>query len=138
MYRKRNLIIVSIHSVLTTRATVGTNLLVFTLDTGYEIPGITLDECLEVLVWSMNAAYSGVHPRTDHRGRQWDGGARSRLAGSPIAGGWKMAIVQDEADWKFHLEKYHWKGYRHNTCCHICPASKVGGAMIAHHFARVD
>lgn len=88
-------------------------------------PTVTINGFYDVLVWSLTAAYKGVHPSVDHRGRPFEGCSRAALAGQPIAGGYRFPFSEVRGDLPFQITTFGWVGFNSKErCCHLCLASR--------------
>ena len=81
-----------------------------------------------VLVWSLNALASGLFPTHDHEGRKFDEGyypLRAKVAGTPLAGGFRGVFSELRGDWKYQVESLCLtRSYLSLECCHLCKAHK--------------
>jgi len=91
------------------------------------IDSVTEKPLLDAIVWSWHGALSGVYPHADQNGKPFDG-RRSRLAGTELAGGCKLIVVQWAADWKYTVEAFRFETYygARESICHLCAATTSG------------
>ena len=87
---------------------------------------------MAVWLWSWVAMLAGIYPYKDHEGREFDPESyRARLAGTPIAGGWRFVFAGGLADWSFHSKFWYpfYHGAGHHYCCSRDLASRVIRAL---------
>ena len=79
------------------------------------------EELMRVLKWSLQAMMAGAWPRRDSRGRQWrQNTLAARVAGTPLAGGWKGVPLCIRGDLDFVLKGLRGANYNSNSPCSLC------------------
>ena len=97
----------------------------------------TLEEVLKVLVWSLRVGLDGYFPVRDHAGNPFPLNSwRWKMAGKPLAGGFRLAFSEQRGDLEFLAMVYGWNCYRHNNICHRCWASSVDDNFAATDFTQ--
>ena len=90
------------------------------------VGGDTADEMWRAYINCLNAAYDGVHPPTDHRGRAWaPGSTQEVLAGSPLCGGRvRIVVFAIAGDLEYLSVELGFPHFNSNNPCWFCPASR--------------
>ena len=102
---------------------------------------LSSDPLWSVYVWDALACASGIHSYEDHEGVMFPPDSpRGLLAGTPIAGGYRLAHLYQRADLDWHVNEMtnqHWSSH---GCCFKCPANKSDchTSSIKHSFYQVD
>ncbi|CAE7209454.1 unnamed protein product [Symbiodinium sp. CCMP2456] len=89
----------------------------------------TLDPIWRVAAWSLNIAFTGVHPARGPCGEAWPkGSARAKLADKKMPCSYTLTELR--GDWKYHRETFGLKRhYNANAICLFCSASKRRGSQ---------
>ena len=92
---------------------------------------LSFDPIFQVLAWSLHVLLSGLMPSVGPDGENLTG-ARSRLAGQPIAGDWKFVFMQLVGDWQFLVETLQLENtYSRDMFCFLCRCTKSAGPRCA-------
>ena len=83
----------------------------------------TLEDLYMAIQWGCAVGFGGVWPSLDHLRRELAARIRCR-AGEPLAGGYRMAIIATDGDYKWHKETFRFDAYNNIRCCHRCRANK--------------
>jgi hypothetical protein len=102
------------------------------------LSGLTHEVGYEVVIWSLLALETGLHPTHDHRGEAFTTEPWVSLAGTLIAGGFFAMLWQFRADAEYHYNHIqlpgHWSS---GSPCHMCRCSSVKGSLEYHlYFGR--
>ena len=80
-----------------------------------------------LIAYIMDVLQTGCFPTTDFQGRQWfEGSPEARKAGTPYAGGWKMAFAGFKGDWEARVQVHKLsRHYNAKFICEHCMASRA-------------
>ena len=88
--------------------------------------GLTEDTSYRVIIWSLLALESGIHPTHDYRGELLTEEPFLSLAGTAIAGGFFAILWQFRCDADYTYKNANLPGYwASNYPCHTCGCDKV-------------
>ena len=90
----------------------------YNIDKDQLVPGKTEPQLQQVLVWSLQALLHGRHPHTDHLGMAWKDPYFAAIAGQPLAGPYRAALVGVLADMKWQFEHFRWVAFD-PSCSHV-------------------
>jgi hypothetical protein len=103
------------------------------------LAGLTHEVGYEVVIWSLLALETGIHPTHDHRGEIFTSEPWASMAGTLIAGGFCAMLWQFRADAEYHYNHIqlpgHWSS---STPCHMCRCSTVKGSLEYHLYFGPD
>ena len=115
-----SLYVISWNSLMGRGATMRKRFL-FTVIRKSEMSADTLDHCLRILSWSLNALSDGVHPQVGPFDEPLHRGPRG-----PLAGPWRAVLAQVRGDWAFYKECFHFPQWNEaERMCWMCQASST-------------
>ena len=108
--QNQKLVIVSFHSALSTLSSLKSRLLSFAIRDKLLIASKTLQQLFVVIAWSMNVAFAGRWPTTDHLGEPLPelygrkvGAHRYAMRTTPLAGPYRFAFTGALGDQAWHV-----------------------------------
>ncbi len=86
--------------------------------------GTAFGEALHLVAWSLEHCWRSMHPETNQYGQPWPSESpQARLAGEPLCGPWKIALVNVRGDLAFQQLLFDWRSFTSDMPCPRCFAT---------------
>ena len=101
--------------------------------------GPSMETIMKTLIWSLQAGFNGKWPAANENGRKWrKGTVEAKLAGSPLAGGFRMVLWSLKGDLDHVFKSYGCCNYNSNSPCEYCPCDRSNNKLMLFNYFGLD